>query len=592
MKKFSLLMAAALVGLSASAADLYLRGDMNGWGSGAEWKFSTEDNETYTLANKAIVGGQKWKIADANWGTNNWGGSAGIQLDTPVTLINGSNNNCSLAESCPSATFTFNTTTGVLTVTGEAGDVVVEYDYGLRGNCFEGGTDWTNEHMTLKDGLYVLENKTVAGGSFGVILFNKGTEEQGGWWNSADGAVVTLDTPMQLVPDGEGGVNMTIAAGTYTFTLDVDAKTLTVTGEQGGDDPIPPTPGDGMVIYFDNTANWATPYIHYWGGATSSSWPGVAMSKVEGEENIWSYTVPAGTTGILFNAGDGDATKTSDMVPVADHVYTTAGDSGKTLEEYVQGGDDPIPPTPGDEYVVYFDNKDTNWDNVYAYAWKGETNNTWPGVQMEVYDGTIYKVVFTEEYTSIVFNNGMSGADEKKTADLELVADAVFTINGNQGNIEDYNPENPPVIDYDTWWINCPGDFNEWGDNGVQPVNGVATLEKLNIGTGAFKIKAWTGTEAIWYGSNGPIAVGEAVALSEGGGDITISGASDTVLYDVTFEVATATIKVTETSTGVASVAAENGEAIFFNLQGQRVANPENGLFIRVQNGKAVKVIK
>ena len=36
----------------------------------------------------------------------------------------------------------------------------------------------------------------------------------------------------------------------------------------------------------------------------------------------------------------------------------------------------------------------------------------------------------------------------------------------------------------------------------------------------------------------------------------------------------------------------ENGEEVFYNLQGVRINNPENGIFIRVAGGKAVKVIK
>lgn len=50
-------------------------------------------------------------------------------------------------------------------------------------------------------------------------------------------------------------------------------------------------------------------------------------------------------------------------------------------------------------------------------------------------------------------------------------------------------------------------------------------------------------------------------------------------------------IKVTSTS-GVEAIEAEvaEGQAVYYNLQGQRVANPENGLFIRVVNGKASKV--
>lgn len=43
---------------------------------------------------------------------------------------------------------------------------------------------------------------------------------------------------------------------------------------------------------------------------------------------------------------------------------------------------------------------------------------------------------------------------------------------------------------------------------------------------------------------------------------------------------------------GITGIEAENGEAVYFNLQGVRVENPEKGIFIRVQNGKAVKIMK
>lgn len=83
---------------------------------------------------------------------------------------------------------------------------------------------------------------------------------------------------------------------------------------------------EGLTIYFDNTAGWNTPFIHYWGGETQSTWPGVAMTLHKG--SVYKYTVAPGTTGVLFNAGDGDASKTPDFVAQADHVYTTSGDQG------------------------------------------------------------------------------------------------------------------------------------------------------------------------------------------------------------------------------------------------------------------------
>lgn len=44
-------------------------------------------------------------------------------------------------------------------------------------------------------------------------------------------------------------------------------------------------------------------------------------------------------------------------------------------------------------------------------------------------------------------------------------------------------------------------------------------------------------------------------------------------------------------SLGIDGIEVENGAAQYYNMQGVRVANPENGMYIRVQNGKARKVI-
>ena len=57
-------------------------------------------------------------------------------------------------------------------------------------------------------------------------------------------------------------------------------------------------------------------------------------------------------------------------------------------------------------------------------------------------------------------------------------------------------------------------------------------------------------------------------------------------------EIQTVKVNVPDSSVGIAGIEAENGEAVYFNLQGVRVENPENGIFIRVQNGKAVKIMK
>lgn len=76
---------------------LYLRGDMNGWGTDDAWKFQTEDGELYSLTNVEILATQKFKVADANWGSYNFGSMTDITPGDPFTLVKSSNStDCSL----------------------------------------------------------------------------------------------------------------------------------------------------------------------------------------------------------------------------------------------------------------------------------------------------------------------------------------------------------------------------------------------------------------------------------------------------------------------------------------------------------------
>lgn len=147
-----------------------------------------------------------------------------------------------------------------------------------------------------------------------------------------------------------------ITPGVYNLTVDFGTMTLTISaGDDNGDDNGGDNGDDNggnngdnngddngegtqaMTLYWDNAkAGWTTPHIYYW-SVSSPSWPGVAMTKVEG--NIWKYECPEGTTGCLFNAGNGDATKTGDFSAHNNHVYTQSGDKGILFPDnlYVMG---------------------------------------------------------------------------------------------------------------------------------------------------------------------------------------------------------------------------------------------------------------
>ncbi|MBR5551110.1 MAG: hypothetical protein IKV83_04245 [Muribaculaceae bacterium] len=60
--------------------------------------------------------------------------------------------------------------------------------------------------------------------------------------------------------------------------------------------------------------------------------------------------------------------------------------------------------------------------------------------------------------------------------------------------------------------------------------------------------------------------------------------------YKVTIDLNANTITISE-STAVEGIEVEEGEAVYYNLQGVKVANPENGVFIKVQGNKASKVL-
>ncbi|MGN0503644.1 MAG: InlB B-repeat-containing protein [Ruminococcus sp.] len=58
------------------------------------------------------------------------------------------------------------------------------------------------------------------------------------------------------------------------------------------------------IIYLENELGWSQPYIHYWEGSESSSWPGVKMTKVDGSSSRWYAYVPVDTGKIQFNPGN------------------------------------------------------------------------------------------------------------------------------------------------------------------------------------------------------------------------------------------------------------------------------------------------
>lgn len=105
---------------------------------------------------------------------------------------------------------------------------------------------------------------------------------------------------------------------------------LAIAGSIGASEAIADT-----TIYYDNSVSkWSQVNIHYWSNP-QTSWPGVGMTKVEGD--IWKYTFTedaSGLSGFLFCDQTGSA-QTADYskAPIANHLYKGASNKGQVTDE-------------------------------------------------------------------------------------------------------------------------------------------------------------------------------------------------------------------------------------------------------------------
>ena len=96
---------------------------------------------------------------------------------------------------------------------------------------------------------------------------------------------------------------------------------------------------DTRTIYFENTDNWSTFNAYAWDAGNNAplgTWPGSAMTKVEGEENIYSIEVPTDAVNMIFNNG---SEQTGDLTIPTDGKNLYTYNSGWST--YGSTGDEP-----------------------------------------------------------------------------------------------------------------------------------------------------------------------------------------------------------------------------------------------------------
>ena len=270
---------------------VYLRGDMNAWGTGEEWQFTTTDNDTYVLAGVSVSATQNWKIADADWNPVNFGGATNIALNTTVQLAAGSNTNCNLAAGGEDLTFTFVLSTGMLTVTGEAGEEPEQPITPPAGDYKDlylvgAATGWDLDEsykFDRNDNVYTL---TLADGLSGEWKIWDGT-----WaYNFGAGLQPEIGVLADCYFDGANFDVPTTGNTVITFTLiagsDVAnssiASTILIQGEAGEPDEPIVTPTEPKELYIVGEV---------------TDWSVSEEYKMTREGNVYTYTFPTGITG-------------------------------------------------------------------------------------------------------------------------------------------------------------------------------------------------------------------------------------------------------------------------------------------------------
>ncbi len=578
MKKGLLALAAATLlstGMANAAnPELYIRGAQFGWEANnctAANKF-TENNGVYTLKLDKLNG--NFKISDKNWtATCNFGlASAGeIEMDKEYTLVtSATSGDMTPVGNWQNVTVTFNLATKTLKATGQAGEDVVTY--AVHGQFLNAGWSSIDMKETSKD-VWTTDafTPTVLEGSFGI---RKNTNGQQTAWLGGAGAQ-TLEV----------GKNITVAVGGSTnpsyvceqgksYVIEFNLGTGSVSMTEAGGAKYPET------MYIIGNVNE--------GGFAPNN--GIAMTSTEegvftgealiGNEMLSGYGYFGFAEKLGASAADTEWSKmgarygaaSKDFKPVftdkvatcdvaaGENSFKVAADKTFTFVLDLKNmkltlTEKEVVPQPNKATIVYGDYK-TYTPNAADYTWTadGKTGNELVAVNDVAFKAG--EVTFTgtqnEAGTPCRLYRGKDNAASTTFR--------IFKLAKNKTNPSAYTVAVDNRHKINKIEIKVKGT--------VYPVNTSATTAKGEDGNG---VMTWVAPE--------DQEVREVVFNGQANSGGTVSILSATVYYDL--------------STAVETIIDNEADApvYYYNLQGVRVENPSNGIFIRVQGKKSQKVM-
>lgn len=294
--------------------------------------------------------------------------------------------------------------------------------------------------------------------------------------------------PAGTYTDRVSGGTFTVTASTITGNVGSSGIAVIYDGSVGPEPPTPPTPGTDLYILgnLEGAAGWGTTPgtgVAMTANGTTYTAKGVKFVAAAGETTCYfNLTDKVGATWDDLNmtanrygaATEGEAITLGTPATIVKYAlnvdasgclswtipagtYDLTADLSTMKLTVVKAGDDPEPPTPGTETVIYYDNSNTNWSNVNIHYWN-TPNTTWPGVKMTKAEGNLWKYTFPDDVsklTGFLFCDGSGSGDANQTADyvgVPVNKHIYKGAGGNKGAVSDEglyqggdDPEKPVV---------------------------------------------------------------------------------------------------------------------------------------------------
>jgi|GEM_PF-6721271 len=207
---------------------------------------------------------------------------------------------------------------------------------------------------------------------------------------------------------------------------------------------IPTAPSDQKLIYFTNNKGWANVYCHYWGGSSSTSWPGTKMSflyKNSSNEDVYYISVPSNTQKVVFHKNEsGNQNQTVDIALSTHNAFYITSQTGDQYTKWNAGTWDVVDNT----YKFYNIKQGANsalFPTPYAYGFYEHPtskdvvrNGTFPGATMaSTAEDNVYSITLPSYIETIIFSNG-TGSSQTVNVSLKDNVDKYFVVTGGSGS--------------------------------------------------------------------------------------------------------------------------------------------------------------